>query len=343
MENDPSFSQPTLGSPASLDRGSKKCSVVITRLNSLHEKISQGEYSPRNILKVVEPCIDAKAALKIVISTSLFMISSQLRRDDHLNLIITKLLWIMTLFSYFYLYPPKSVRSLQKQLSIFFALRLFSSSIAYSMITGFSFTYELHIESQLHDIIVNLFLTMAVALLLQRDILTIRICLIMQFSGYFIIVLSLQVWFKRFELAVILHQIALFFSLIIFCQLLGTRSNMDRDIIQATMNKHCEDISQEINEIKSRIEEENSSYSASTTNLLNTSKVDELVKKIKYLKFTLLQKEKEKTFLNARPVFTNARRRTYITKAPGPLSPYAYLEKKMEEESQVTLIFFLVQ
>lgn len=86
------------------------------------------------------------------------------------------------------------------------------------------------------------------------------------------------------------------------------------------------DISQELNEIKIKLEEESQ---ASVANALHTSEGDELVMKLKYLKFSLLQKEKEKTFLKARPVFANARRRTYVGTGPAPISPYA--EKKMDE------------
>ena len=199
--------------------------------------------------------------------------------------------------------------------------------MAYSLATGYPFTYEFHAESQEHDILVNLFLTMVIALFVQGRMSTIRMYLVFQFSTYIMVLIALQVWFKTFDYVVFLHQLALFLSLNAFCQILSMRSTMDQEVFQATMSKHCGDITQELDEIRNKLEEESKE---SVSRSLNTSEVDDLVMKVKYLKFSLLQKEQEKTFLNMRPVFSNVRRRTYVDKkGKGVLSPLA--EKKFEE------------
>ena len=314
---------------------SEKTVEIRDQLNSLYDKIYQGEYSPSNFCPVAEPCLPGTTVFRVVLTTTFFMLGSQLKRDDNHHLIIVKLLWLITLSSHFYLFPPKTVRSLQKQLSFFFALRLFSSSMAYSLVTGYPFTYEFHAESQEHDILVNLFLTMVIALFVQGKMSTLRMYLVFQFSTYFMVLIALQVWFKTFDYVVFLHQLALFLSLNAFCQILSMRCTMDQEVFQATMSKHCEDISQELDEIRNKLEEESKE---SVSRSLNTSEVDDLVMKVKYLKFSLLQKEQEKTFLNMRPVFSNVRRRTYVDKkCKGVVSPLA--EKKYEENLVTTLVY----
>lgn len=323
-------------------KSSAKPSGALNRLNSLSDKIYQGEYSPRNMLKVTDLSIDAKTALKIIGSISLFMLGCQLRWNHHPGFAVSKLLWLVTLFCYFYLFPPNNVKSFQKQLIIFFGLRLLSSTIICSVFSGVPLTYEFHVESQEQDTLINLFFTMFAALLIQREMSIIRKCLIFQLTSNLIIVLGLQWWYKSFDMTIYLRQIALFMGFMTFCQFMSERFTMDRKLMEATVSKNCEDISQELNVIRQKLEEESQ---ATLADPLYTSKVDELVMKIKYLKFSLLQKEKEKTFLKGKQVFTNARRKTYITPSPGPYSPY--FEKRSDDtlvssSYKHTLIYWLV-
>jgi len=325
MKKDQSFlpSQPSHASSSS-----SKSHGILKQLSTLHDKIYQGQYSPRNIFRFTEHSLDSKTAFKIVLSTCLFMLSFQFKLEDHFRLTILKLIWIISLFSYFYKFPPKSAQNLQKQLAVFFILRLLSSSMVYSLVSGHQLSFEAHTKSQEHDILVNVFLTTMLAVA-QQQAWIFRKFIKFQFTGYLILSVILQIWLQRFDYTVFVHQIFWFLSLLVFCEFIGKHSKMDRKIIQATLNQHCEDISQELNNIKHKLEEESESES-SLASSLNTSKVDELVMKIKYMKFTLLQKENEKTFLNTRPVFTSQRRRTYVCTYPGPISPYA-VEKKFED------------
>lgn len=308
---------------------SLKSTPILKQLSSLQKKICQEQFSHSKIPKATNSSLDPATSTKILVITCLFLSSLHFKSQDQIKLGAFKLIWILSLFFYNYSFPPKTAQNLQKQLSIFFVLRLLSSSIIYSLVSGNQLTFQQHLNSQENDILVNVFLTILLGIAKKQPLAFLKNSVYIQFSGYLAVSVFLQIWFKKFEYTVFIQQILWFLSLSLFYEFVDKSSSNSE-----TKEHPIQDLSQEFNSIKQKIIEQEQSHSNFS---LSTSIIEELAMKIKYLKFNLLQKENDKPFSEAcnRPIFSNTRRRTYMGPYPGPVSPHP--EKRNHEPSVINL------
>jgi len=306
---------------------SLKSTPILKQISDLQSKICQEHFSHSKISQAINSSLDPATSTKVLGVTCLFLSSLHFKSETQIKLGAFKLIWILSLFFYNYSFPPKTAQSLQKQLSIFFVLRLLSSSIIYSLVSGNQLTFQQHLQSQENDILINVLLTILLAIAQKQSLAFLKNCVYIQFSGYLAVSVFLQIWFRKFEYTVFLQQILWFLSISLFYEFVDKRSNSEttKQLVQ-------EDLSQEFNDIKQKIVEQEQSYSNFS---LSKSIIEGLAMKIKYLKFNLLQKENDKPFPEAvnRPIFSNTRRRTYMGPYPGPVSPHP--EKRNHEPSVI--------
>jgi len=285
--------------PPSPEHNFSKIKLAINRVNSLTDRLSQNEYPSKYIDLSSKPKLTFNKhtySLNFLAMTFIMIILHT--RLNQTQFTYYRIFWHLIAGPFFYLFFSQVVRTIKNQVFIFYIIRCLSSSLLYGFFFNLKLNPEFHIQSHEYDILGVVFFALLFTLCRHKRLKQLHPYLFIIFLIDFVINISMQAYYNIFNLAPYGYQITLALFLYCFNHILAVKDEQEKAIVEYTVIKHCEDITQELKEIHNNliIEESNILQLQAPT----VSIADEMLMKIKYLKFKMLQEEKEKRFLNTK-------------------------------------------
>ena len=282
------------------DTSYTKIQRVLNRVNSLTDRLSQNEY-PTKIINYSSKHKSTSSKYQTLLFTQLtvFFLLLALHTNLHdYKFIGYRMLWSLMALSFSFLFPSNLMKSLQNQFYSFYAVRILSSSVLYSLFSGTSLGYAFHVRSHEYDALVtNLYF---IILSLSHSANFSQLKSYIGFGSLISLstVICLQAYYQHFEVPSYIYQVTLALFLCTVCYLFHKKEKHEKKITQTNVNNYCAEILEELKEIRNNLKEEESCLLNAT--VPTNSVADDVLTKIKYFKFKLLQEEKERRFMNTK-------------------------------------------
>jgi len=278
--------------------GFPKIQIALNRVNSLTDKLSQTQYPSQYVDLYSKPrlTINKKTFLVKGITLLFLLVAIHTRLKDN-EFTSYRLLWNLLGLSFFLISSQVS-KSIKTQISIFYAVRILCSSLLYSFVSNRSLSYDFHLQSHEYDILIETMYSLLTLLCYYKEHPQLKSYFIIGFIGNLVITAYLQHSFNVFDVSPYFFQVSTGLFIFVFCFMLVLKGNQEKAMMESSVIEHCKEISKELMEIHQDLkEEENNLLQARTP---TSSVADEILTKIKYFKFKMLQEEKEKRFLNTK-------------------------------------------
>jgi len=320
------FPRQDLPESSSPKNGYPKIQLALNRVNSLTDKISQTQYPSQYVDLYSKPNLsfDKKTFILKGISLVLLLVAIHTRLNDN-EFTSYRVLWSLLCLSFF-LFFSQFLKSVKKQISVLYAVRIFSSSWFYSFVSKQSLSYAFHIQSHEYDILIGTMYSLLVLLCYSKEYLQVKFFILFGFAGDTVITAYLQNYYNTFDISPFFFQAAFGLFVYVFYFILVLKVNQEKAMMESSVIEHCKEISKELKEIHQDLkEEENYILQVRTP---TSSVADEILTKIKYFKFKMLQEEKEKRFLNTKnSVFGPAK----MSRGASSLAPASERERREEK------------
>jgi len=313
--------------PPSPEPNVSKIQLAINRVNSLTDRLSQNEYPSKYIDLSSKPKLTLNKQTYFLNLVAMTLITMILHfKLNQIQFIYYRAFWHLIVGSFFYLFSSLILNSFKNQIFIYYLTRCLSSSLPYNLFFQAKLSPEFHLQSLEYDILAMTFFAILGTQCRYKRLKQLHPYLLVGFGIDFAVIISLQAYYNIFNLAPYGYQATIAFFLFSFNHILAVKDEQEKAIVEYTVVKHCEDITQELKEIHNNLIIEESS--ALQLQAPTVSIADEMLMKIKYLKFKMLQAEKEKRFLNTKNSVFGRTKMTRGHTSGNLLS----LAKKQEEE-----------
>jgi len=271
-----------------------KIQTVLNRVNSLTHRLSQNEYPKKHS---IQPKLTSKkqALLFTQLTTFFLMIAMHTNLGDYRFILYRSICCLMGL-SFSFLFPLMLTSSLKKHFYLFYSVRILSSSIIYSFFYKLELNYTFHIKSLEYDLLVGTFYFILLSLFHHDNLNQLKLYVAIDKLLGLLLNVVLQIYYQSFEVSSYIYQAALILFLCTVYYLAIQKDKLEKMTNQLNVNSYCGEILEELKEIKNNLKEEESTLLHATAP--TTSVADDVLTKIKYFKFKLLQEEKERRFLN---------------------------------------------
>ena len=282
------------------DTSYTKIQRVLNRVNSLTNRLSQNEY-PTKIINYSSKHKSTSSKYQTILFTQLtvFFLFLALHTNLHdYKFIGYRVLWSIMMLSSSFLFPSTLMKSLQTQFYSFFAVRLLSCSLLYSLFSNTPLNYSFHIRSHEYDVLATNLYLIILSLSNSANFSQLKSFISFNNLASLSMVICLQAYYQTFEVSSYLYQVTLALFLCTVYYLAIKKEKHEKKITQTNVSNYCAEILEELKEIRNNLKEEESCIPHATAP--TSSVADDVLTKIKYFKFKLLQEEKERRFMNTK-------------------------------------------
>jgi len=284
-------------SPANQEDAGKSSPSVqaIKRVTLLSDEITNEDHVSQFVQAEAKRFISSQEAFGLIGIMTLILLGTQLDSKEKPYLGY-KVCLIIGFVSYIYLFPATLERKFRGELKALFAFRVLCSSVVYSVVFRKPLDYQFHSESQRNDCLSTVIFIMIASLFAQKDHTLVYWHIKMQFFIHALLWGVIIYYFRTIDLPAIGFEVAMIAALGTFYRFFRRRCEIESQKIKDSVTKQSRSIKEKLEDLKQNLEKQFNN----PVEGFPVSKVDEIVMKIKYLKFRILQGDSEAKILTTK-------------------------------------------